>query len=52
VCSEAGDEVVACSGARVEDGKWQQCSSVWGDRKASAWQFQKIAKCCERERMV
>jgi hypothetical protein len=49
-CSEARDEAAACSGVIIEDGRWRRCSGVWGDRSVSARRFQKIAKCCKRER--
>jgi hypothetical protein len=34
--SKAGDEVKMCSGARIEDGRWQWHDGVWGDRRARA----------------
>jgi hypothetical protein len=45
-CSEAGDELAACYGAGVEDSR-RWCSGVQGDKRVSAWRFQKFAKCCE-----
>jgi hypothetical protein len=33
---DVGDDAVACSGARAEDGRLRQHSGVRGDRRASA----------------
>jgi hypothetical protein len=48
--SEARDEAVVCYRVGIEADMQWQCSGVQGDRRASAWRFQKIAKYYERER--
>jgi hypothetical protein len=49
MCFEARDETTVCYRVGIEaDMRWQ-CGGVQGDRRASAWWFQKIAKCYERE---
>jgi hypothetical protein len=49
---QAGDEAVVCSEAGIEDGRRRWHSGVQGDRRASAWRFQKFAKCCMREHVA
>jgi hypothetical protein len=48
-CFEAKEEATVCSRARIKDDNQRQCGSVQSDRRSSAWRFQKIAKCCNRE---
>jgi hypothetical protein len=52
LCSEAGDDAMMCSRARIEDGKWRQWrDSFLGDRRVrERVRGQKIAKYDERER--
>jgi hypothetical protein len=50
MCFEARDEAAVCYRVGIEADMQWQCGGVQGDRRASAWRFQKIAKCYERER--
>jgi hypothetical protein len=34
--SKTGDEATTCSRARIEDGRWRQRNSGWGNRRARA----------------